>query len=181
VRRRRPSRIVGWLAILLTTTAVGATAPAVGATDPAVGATAPDSALGPPPFWKALRGIRSAWKESPEARVAVKAFRKTTTRAVSEWRRSKGSFCPWRSVKPTYCRNGWVFAAVGIDFSVSTPSGRVYVGSVKSGTLLSAACVYYGWGPVRVLWPTSMLPSAVVSQALLDPYQPSELEDLPWC
>ena len=92
---RRPTRIIGLIAILLTTAVLGAAAPAVSA-------NASEAALRPPPFWKLLRGIRQAWKESPEARAAVKIGRKATTTELAQWRSSKGRLCPWRLVKPTW-------------------------------------------------------------------------------
>jgi hypothetical protein len=132
--------------------------------------TQPASALRPPPFWKALGAVRQAWKESPEARFAFKVFRKTTTRAVANWRRSKGGDCAWRSVYPTYCRNGFVVAAVPIDFFLTTSAGTFYLGSAREKTVLSAACITTAGTSVRILWPTPRVPSVFVRQTLLAPF-----------
>ena len=136
----------------------------------ALGVIAPTAAALPKPPWKELEeilgGLRQAWKDSPEARFAAKVVRKSTTRGVTKWRNSKGVVCPWRAAQPTYCQNGWVVAAVPIDFSLH---GH-YVGSVKKGTVLSAACITANERFVRVLWPVSRVPSVFVSQKLLRPF-----------
>ena len=153
------------VAIAVSATLLGGTAEAVAA----------------PPFWKALGKVRKAWKQSPEARFAVKVFRKSTSKAVSDWRKSEGWTCYWRSSFPTYCANAWVIADVDIAFHLNTRWGRQYVGRVTEGTVLSAACVYNLAGqPARILWPTPHTPSAFVSQELLRPWgtRPSTV---PWC
>jgi hypothetical protein len=142
--------------------------------------TAPPATAVPNPF-KALGAVRKAWKQSPEARFAVKVLRKSTTKAIGDWRTSSGWSCAWRSVWPTYCRNGTVEAAVAIEFSISTPYGRTSLGRVEEGTLLSAACVSRAPDrSVRVLWPTPRTPSVFVRQALLRPFL-GVPADLPWC
>ena len=132
-------------------------------------ATAPNAIAAPKPPWKALEeawgALKQAWRESPEARFAVKVSRKTATRALQKYRRTKGAYCPWRSSFPTYCRNGSAVAAAPIDFFL----GERYVGSVGTGTVLSAACSFNRAGAVfvRVLWPVPRVPSVFVSMGLL--------------
>ena len=137
------------------------------------------AAAAPPPFWKYLGVVKQIWKESPEARVAAKVLRKTTQKAVSEWRRTGGGTCAWRSVNRSYCRNGFVFATVAIDFSIR----GVTVGSVPKGRLLNAACVTDAgsiFGSVRVLWPVPLVPSVLVATYLVEPFI-GETFNLPRC
>lgn len=123
-------------------------------------ATASTATAAPNP-WKALGAVRSAWKESPEAQVALKVFRKAATTSIKEWRRSEGRVCAWRYVLPTYCSNGRVYALRNLTVVLNTPFGKVTVGYVPVMTTLNAACRTLF--TVRVLWPTPGVPSAVAN------------------
>jgi hypothetical protein len=152
---RISSRIARCVVIVLTTAV-------------AVGANAPVGAALPKPPWKAIEealgAIKGVWKESPEARFAAKLLRKTTAQGLKDWRRSKGGVCPWRSVWPTYCRNGFAVAAVPIDFFIR----RTWIGHVNTGTVLSAACITRGDPAfVRTLWPVPTVPSVFVRKDYL--------------
>jgi hypothetical protein len=176
--------VVGAISALLAAAASGAVSSRAEASSPAGGATAPHSTAGLPPFWKWLRGVRQAWKESPEARSVVTVFRKTTQRAVVKWRSSKGVFCPWRLRKPTFCNNGWAYAADDIEIFVKTQWGRRTLGYVDQGSVLSVACWRLSNAldlQIRVLWPAPTVPWAFVDRTLLDPYMPPRLTDLPIC
>jgi hypothetical protein len=109
--------------------------------------------------------VKVLWEENAEYRRGLsKAVRKVSTKALGDYRKSKGTSCPWRAVAPTWCAQ--VTAIVHPNSVLSGGAAPLYIGNaqvsvVKRGTIVNVAC-RHGLLEVRVLWPTDKIPSATM-------------------